>query len=249
MMRSELIKKEQGERLDDLQCNGLFLIQNPSGFCFGIDAVLLANFIKVKKDGYEVDLCTGSGIVPILLSAKTPAKRITGIEVQSDIADMAVRSVKYNGLEAKIDIINDDISNVLNRIECGSVDTVSVNPPYMKDSTGLKNPDLPLAIARHELLTDLDTVVRISSRLLKENGRFFMIHRPSRLSEIFASLKKNRIEPKRIRFVHSYVDSKANLVLIEGMKGSGVWLDVEPALVIYKEKNVYTDEVLKIHGR
>ncbi|MBO1869577.1 tRNA1(Val) (adenine(37)-N6)-methyltransferase [Lachnoanaerobaculum sp. Marseille-Q4761] len=248
-MKNELLKEELGERLDDLQCNNLFLIQNPSKFCFGIDAVLLANFVKAKNGGHIIDLCTGSGIVPVLLSAKTSAKRITGIEIQKDIADMANRSVLYNSLEEKIDIINDDIANALKYIKPCSVDTISVNPPYMKDTTAIKNPDLPLAIARHELLTDLETVVGISGKLLKENGKFFMIHKPSRLSEIFAVLKKNRIEPKRIRFVHPYINSKANLVLIEGIKGSGVWLDVEPPLAVYKDKNVYTDEVLKIYGR
>ena len=245
----ELLREECGERLDDLQCNGLYLIQDPDKFCFGIDAVLLSNFVKVKKNGHVVDLCTGSGIVPILLSAKTDAKKITGIEIQSDIADMASRSVSYNKLDEKIDIINDDISNALKYINNCSVDSVCVNPPYMKDTTAIKNPDLSLAIARHELLTDLESVINIANKLLKENGRFFMIHRPSRLSEIFASMKQNRIEPKRIRFIHSYIDSKANLVLIEGLKGSGVWLDVEPPLAVYKEKNVYTDEVLKIYGR
>jgi hypothetical protein len=248
-MKDELIREECGERLDDLQCDGLYLIQNPDKFCFGIDAVLLSNFVKVKKDGYAVDLCTGSGIVPILLSTKTKAKKITGIEIQSDIADMASRSVSYNKLDEKIDIINDDISNALKYIKHSCVDTVCVNPPYMKDMAAIKNPDLPLAIARHELLTDLESVINIANKLLKENGRFFMIHRPSRLSEIFASMRQNRIEPKRIRFIHSYIDSKANLVLIEGLKGSGVWLDVEPPLAVYKEKNVYTDEVLKIYGR
>ncbi|RKW56566.1 MAG: tRNA1(Val) (adenine(37)-N6)-methyltransferase [Lachnospiraceae bacterium] len=248
-MKDKLIREECGERLDDLQCDGLYLIQNPDKFCFGIDAVLLSNFVKVKKDGYAVDLCTGSGIVPILLSTKTKAKKITGIEIQSDIADMASRSVSYNKLDEKIDIINDDISNALKYIKHSCVDTVCVNPPYMKDMAAIKNPDLPLAIARHELLTDLESVINIANKLLKENGRFFMIHRPSRLSEIFASMKQNRIEPKRIRFIHSYIDSKANLVLIEGLKGSGVWLDVEPPLAVYKEKNVYTDEVLKIYGR
>ena len=249
MMKDKLIREECGERLDDLQCNGLYLIQNPDKFCFGIDAVLLSNFVKIKKDGYAVDLCTGSGIVPILLSTKTKAKKITGIEIQSDIADMASRSVSYNKLDEKIDIINDDISNALKYIKHSCVDTVCVNPPYMKDMAAIKNLDLPLAIARHELLTDLESVINIANKLLKENGRFFMIHRPSRLSEIFASMRQNRIEPKRIRFIHSYIDSKANLVLIEGLKGSGVWLDVEPPLAVYKEKNVYTDEVLKIYGR
>ncbi len=245
----ELLKEECGERLDDLQCNGLYLIQDPDKFCFGIDAVLLSNFVKVKKNGHVVDLCTGSGIVPILLSAKTGAKKITGIEIQSDIADMARRSVSYNKLNEKIDIINDDISNALKYINNCSVDSVCVNPPYMKDTTAIKNPDLPMAIARHELLTDLETVINIASKLLKESGKFFMVHRPSRLSEIFASMRQNRIEPKRLRFIHPYIESKANLVLIEGAKGSGVWLDVEPPLVVYKDKNVYTDEVLKIYGR
>ncbi len=245
----ELLREECGERLDDLQCNGLYLIQDPDKFCFGIDAVLLSNFVKVKKNGHVVDLCTGSGIVPILLSAKTGAKKITGIEIQSDIADMARRSVSYNKLDEKIDIINDDISNALKYINNCSVDSVCVNPPYMKDTTAIKNPDLPMAIARHELLTDLETVINIASRLLKESGKFFMVHRPSRLSEIFASMRQNRIEPKRLRFIHPYIESKANLVLIEGAKGSGVWLDVEPPLVVYKDKNVYMDEVLKIYGR
>ena len=245
----ELLREECGERLDDLQCNGLYLIQDPDKFCFGIDAVLLSNFVKVKKNGHVVDLCTGSGIVPILLSAKTGAKKITGIEIQSDIADMARRSVSYNKRNEKIDIINDDISNALKYINNCSVDSVCVNPPYMKDTTAIKNPDLPMAIARHELLTDLETVINIASKLLKESGKFFMVHRPSRLSEIFASMRQNRIEPKRLRFIHPYIESKANLVLIEGAKGSGVWLDVEPPLVVYKDKNVYTDEVLKIYGR
>ena len=245
----ELLREECRERLDDLQCNGLYLIQDPDKFCFGIDAVLLSNFVKVKKNGHVVDLCTGSGIVPILLSAKTDAKKITGIEIQSDIADMARRSVSYNKLDEKIDIINDDISNALKYINNCSVDSVCVNPPYMKDTTAIKNPDLPMAIARHELLTDLETVINIASKLLKESGKFFMVHRPSRLSEIFASMRQNRIEPKRVRFIHPYIESKANLVLIEGAKGSGVWMDVEPPLVVYKDKNVYTDEVLKIYGR
>ena len=245
----ELLREECGERLDDLQCNGLYLIQDPDRFCFGIDAVLLSNFVKVKKNGHVVDLCTGSGIVPILLSAKTGAKKITGIEIQSDIADMARRSVSYNKLDEKIDIINDDISNALKYINNCSVDSVCVNPPYMKDTTAIKNPDLPMAIARHELLTDLETVINIASKLLKESGKFFMVHRPSRLSEIFTSMRQNRIEPKRLRFIHPYIESKANLVLIEGAKGSGVWLDVEPPLVVYKDKNVYKDEVLKIYGR
>lgn len=245
----ELLREECGERLDDLQCNGLYLIQDPDKFCFGTDAVLLSNFVKVKKNGHVVDLCTGSGIVPILLSAKTGAKKITGIEIQSDIADMARRSVSYNKLDEKIDIINDDISNALKYINNCSVDSVCVNPPYMKDTTAIKNPDLPMAIARHELLTDLETVINIASKLLKESGKFFMVHRPSRLSEIFASMRQNRIEPKRLRFIHPYIESKANLVLIEGAKGSGVWMDVEPPLVVYKDKNVYTDEVLKIYGR
>ena len=245
----ELLREECGERLDDLQCNGLYLIQDPDKFCFGIDAVLLSNFVKVRKNGHVVDLCTGSGIVPILLSAKTGAKKITGIEIQSDIADMAMRSVSYNKLDEKIDIINDDISNALKYINNCSVDSVCVNPPYMNDTTAIKNPDLPMAIARHELLTDLETVINIASKLLKESGKFFMVHRPSRLSEIFASMRQNRIEPKRLRFIHPYIESKANLVLIEGAKGSGVWMDVEPPLVVYKDKNVYTDEVLKIYGR
>nr|WP_298054553.1 tRNA1(Val) (adenine(37)-N6)-methyltransferase [uncultured Lachnoanaerobaculum sp.] len=245
----ELLREECRERLDDLQCNGLYLIQDPDKFCFGIDAVLLSNFVKVKKNGHVVDLCTGSGIVPILLSAKTDAKKITGIEIQSDIADMARRSVSYNKLDEKIDIVNDDISNALKYINNCSVDSVCVNPPYMKDTTAIKNPDLPMAIARHELLTDLETVINIASKLLKESGKFFMIHRPNRLSEIFASMRQNRIEPKRLRFIHPYIESKANLVLIEGAKGSGVWMDVEPPLVVYKDKNVYTDEVLKIYGR
>ena len=244
-------------RVDDIGFGGLKLVQDEDAFCYGTDAVLLANMacreLQITEDMRVCDLGTNTAIIPLIMSARCRAKEIVGVEVQEQAFELAQENLKLNSLMDRLKLVLANVKDIKGMesqlLEAESFDVVTTNPPYMESGRGLVSGNTAKAIARHELLTDLDKVVEIAGKLLKENGKFFMIHRPSRLSEIFAALKKNRIEPKRIRFVHPYMESKANLVLIEGVKGSGVWLDVEPPLAVYKDKNIYTDEVLKIYGR
>ena len=198
------IELQEGERLDDLHRNGYHIIQNEKKFCFGMDAVLLSGFAKVKEGEKVLDLGTGTGIIPILLEAKTAGKHFSALEIQEESADMARRSVAYNGLEQKIDVVCGDIKEASNLFGAASFDVVTCNPPYMNNQHGLKNPDLPKAIARHEVLCTLEDVVREAAKVLKVNGRFYMVHRPFRLVEIINTLSKYKLEAKRMRFVHPY---------------------------------------------
>ena len=247
MMNREQFLKEE-ERLDDLQRNGYKIIQNPNKFCFGMDAVLLSGFANVKRGEKALDLGTGTGIIPILLEAKTKGKHFTGLEIQEESADMATRSVAYNNLTDKIQIVNGDIKEAAKLFGPASFDVVTTNPPYMNDNHGIKNPELPMAIARHEILCSLEDVVREGAKVLKENGRFYMVHRPFRLVEIFTLMTKYRLEPKRMRLVYPYVDKEPNMVLIEGLKGGKSMIKVEKPLIVYKAPNVYTDEIYDVYG-
>ena len=247
MMNKEDFLKEE-ERFDDLQRNGYKIIQNPNKFCFGMDAVLLSGFAQVKRGEKALDLGTGTGIIPILLEAKTKGEHFTGLEIQSESADMAARSVAYNNLTEKIDIVNGDIKEAVKLFGPASFDVVTTNPPYMNDNHGIKNPDLPMAIARHEILCSLEDVIREASGVLRENGRFYMVHRPLRLVEIFTLMTKYRLEPKRMRLVYPYVDKEPNMVLIEGLKGGRSQIRVDKPLVVYKAPNVYTDEIYEVYG-
>ena len=195
-----------------------------------------------------MDLGTGTGIIPILVEAKTKASHITALELQEESVDMARRSVRLNGLEEKISIVQGDIKEASHIFDGASFDVITTNPPYMTEHHGLVNPDMPKAIARHELYCTLEDVVRESSRLLKMNGKFFMVHRPYRLVEIITTLSKYKLEAKRIRFVHPYVDKEPNMVLIEAVKGGKSRVTIEPPLVVYKEVNVYTKEIYDIYG-
>ena len=247
MMNREQFLKEE-ERLDDLQRNGYKIIQNPNKFCFGMDAVLLSGFANVKRGEKALDLGTGTGIIPILLEAKTKGEHFTGLEIQQESADMATRSVAYNNLTDKIQIVNGDIKEAAKLFGPASFDVVTTNPPYMNDNHGIKNPELPMAIARHEILCSLEDVVREGAKVLKENGRFYMVHRPFRLVEIFTLMTKYRLEPKRMRLVYPYVDKEPNMVLIEGLKGGKSMIKVEKPLIVYKAPNVYTDEIYDVYG-
>lgn len=238
----------EGETVDDLQRNGYRIIQKPDGFRFGMDAVLLSGFADVKPGAKVLDMGTGTGIIPILIEAKTKASHITGLEIQEEFADMAGRSVQLNGLEEKINIVTGDIKEAGRIFGGASFDVVTTNPPYMNDSHGLKNPDLPKAIARHEILCNLEDVVREASMVLKSGGKLFMVHRPHRMIEIIAMMRKYHLEPKRIRMVHPFIDKEANMVLIEAVKGGGSYLKMESPLIVYKETGVYTDEILRIYG-
>ena len=236
------------ERIDDLQRKGYKIIQNTEKFCFGMDAVLLSSFASVKAGEKVLDMGTGTGIIPILLEAKTEGEHFTGLEIQSESAEMAGRSVKLNSLEEKIDIVEGDIKEASNIFGKNIFNVVTVNPPYMNDLHGIKNPDMPKAIARHEVLCTLEDVVREASYVLKQNGRMYMVHRPHRLVEIIQAMKKYKLEPKRIRFVHPYDDKEANMVLIEALKGGKSMVKIEKPLVVYKDVNVYTDELLEMYG-
>lgn len=239
---------KEHERVDDLNRKGYRIIQDPTAFCFGMDAVLLSGFAKSKPNEKVVDLCTGTGVIPILMCARyEETAHFTGLEIQKASADMASRSVELNGLTDKIDIVNGDICEAGKTLGLSAYDVVTCNPPYMNENHGLKNPDSVLAIARHEILCTLDDVAREAARLLKVNGRFYMVHRPHRLVEIFEALRKYKLEPKRMRMVFPYVEKEANMVLIEAIKGARPMLKVMPPLVIYKEPGQYTQEVIDLY--
>ncbi|BBF44636.1 tRNA (adenine37-N(6))-methyltransferase TrmN6 [Lachnospiraceae bacterium KM106-2] len=236
------------ERLDDLHRNNYKIIQHPKKFCFGIDAVLLSDYAKVFENETMLDLGTGTGIIPILVEAKTKGSHFTGLEIQEESAEMARRSVAYNQLEEKIDIVTGDIKEAVMKFGPASFHVVTSNPPYMNQNHGLVNGNMPLAIARHELLCTLDDVISQASKVLKMNGRFYMVHRPTRLVDIITTLRNYKLEPKQIRFVHPYADKEPNMVLVEAIKGGKPMIKVAPPLIVYKDKNVYTEEIMKIYG-
>ena len=238
----------EDERIDDLQRNGYRIIQKKKGFCFGMDAVLLSGFAQVKEGVVAVDLGTGTGIIPILLEAKTKGKHFTGLEIQEEVAEMAGRSVRLNQLENRVDIVRGDIKEASRLFGKASFDVVTSNPPYMNDNHGLKNPELPKAIARHEVFCTLDDVCREASLLLKSGGRFYMVHRPHRLAEIITALKTYKLEPKRMKLVHPFVDKEANMVLIEAVRGGRSMMKVEAPIIVYREPGVYTREIYDVYG-
>lgn len=242
------VELREGERIDDLQRNGYRIIQNPQKFCFGMDAVLLSGFVRVKPGAKVLDLGTGTGIIPLLVEAKTQAAQISAIEIQEESADMARRSVWLNGLEDKIDIVTGDLREADKFFGAASFDVVTCNPPYMIGQHGLTNPDEPKAIARHEILCTLEDVVRTAAKLLKPGGYFCMVHRPFRLAEIITVMTKYKLEPKRMKLVYPYVDKEPNMVLIEGCRGGKPRMTVEKPLIVYKEPNVYTDEIYDVYG-
>ncbi len=236
-----------GERLDDLQ-NGYMIIQHPDKFCFGMDAVLLSGFAKVKEGEVCLDLGTGTGIIPILLSAKTSGKHFTGLEIQEESADMASRSVAYNNLTDKITIVQGDIKEASAIFGPSTMNVVTSNPPYMTNNHGLKNPGSAKAIARHEILCSLEDVIRETAKVLVPGGRCYFVHRPFRLVEIFTLMKQYKLEPKRMRLVYPFKDKEPNMVLIEGVRGGGAQLTVEPPLIVYESQGVYTREILDCYG-
>lgn len=240
--------QKPGERLDDLQVNGYEIIQHPGRFCFGMDAVLLANFARVKKHERALDLGTGTGIIPILLTAKTEGESFVGLEIQKESADMARRSVAHNHLEEKVEIVTGDMKEAAEIFGPVSFDVITVNPPYMIGNHGIANSSDAKAIARHEVLCTLDDVLRESAKVLKPKGRFYMVHRPFRLAEILSKMVAAGIEPKRMRMVHPFIDKEPNMVLIEGLREGNSRMTVEPPLIVYKEVGVYNDELLTEYG-
>lgn len=246
-MTTDVLLKEN-ERIDDLQRNHYRIIQDPKRFCFGMDAVLLSGFAKAADGDRVLDLGTGSGIIPLLMEAKTKAAHLTGLEIQADSADMAARSVKLNGLEDKIKIVTGDIKEAVGLFGAASFDVVTCNPPYMTKHHGLTNPQSPKAIARHELLCTLEDVICQSARLLKPGGNFYLVHRPFRLAEIIVLLKEHKLEPKRMKLVYPFIDKEPNMVLLEANRGGKPRMTVEKPLIVYKEPGVYTDEIYEVYG-
>lgn len=244
------IELKQDERIDDLEYNGLKIIQNKNGFCFGIDAVLLADFAKEIRDNSTVlDLGTGTGILGILLCGKTKLKKIIGVEIQKDVYEMATRSVKLNKLENRFSIINEDIKKLDRKLELQSFDAIVTNPPYKKNCTGVKNDTEYKVISRHEVKCNLEDVIRVSSKLLKNNGKFYMVHRPERIKDIIINLDKYKLQIKEIKFVHPNINKKPNMVLIKAVKGGRDFLNVQEPLFVYNLNGEYTDEILKIYGK
>jgi len=236
------------ERLDDLQVNGYEIIQHPGKFCFGMDAVLLSNFARVKKGECALDLGTGTGIIPILLTAKTAGERFVGLEIQDESADMARRSVAHNHLEQRVEIVKGDIKEASSIFGAASFDVITTNPPYMIGQHGIANALDTKAIARHEVLCTLDDVLRESAKILRPGGRFYMVHRPFRLAEILSNMVQVGIEPKRMRMVHPFIDKEPNMVLLEGKRGGNSRMTVERPLIVYKEQGVYSEELLGEYG-
>ena len=241
------VEIKENERVDELGRNGYRIIQNPDRFCFGMDAVLLSDFAKVKEGDQVLDFCTGTGIIPILMEAKTKAASFKALEIQEDSAEMARRSVALNHLEEKIEIITGDIKDADKYFEAASFQVVTCNPPYMIGQHGLANPDSAKAIARHEVLCTLEDVISQSARVLKMSGSLYMVHRPFRLAEIMTTLAKYKLEPKRMQLVYPYVDKEPNMVLIQATKGGKPRITIEKPLIVYEKPGVYTQDILDIY--
>lgn len=263
------IKLKENERIDDLEINNMKIIQNKNGFCFGIDSVLLSDFAKEIKSGSRVvDLGTGTGILGILLCAKTNLSEIIGIEIQEEVAEMAQRSIKVNHLENRFKILNTDIKKIIeknkikddeinnienekekNYLERNCFDYVVTNPPYKKMNTGKINENEKQLISRHELKANLNDFIKTASYLLKDKGTLFMVHRPERLVDILEKMRDHKIEPKEIRFVYPKINTEPNLILIKAVKNANPFLKIDKPLYVYKEDGTYTDEILKIYHK
>lgn len=244
------IELKENERIDDLEFHNLKIIQNEKGFCFGMDSVLLSDFAKqIKKGAKVIDLGTGTGILPLLLSAKTPASKIIGVEIQPSVAEMATRSISLNDLQNKIEIINEDIKNLKEQFLSNSFDVVVTNPPYKRLGTGGKNEAETKMISRHEITANLEDFIEMASYLLKDNASFYMVHRPERLIDISIALRKYHLEPKEMKLIYPYVDKAPNLILIKAVKNAKPFLKILEPLYIYQKDGNYTNEVLKIYHK
>lgn len=225
------------------------LIQKKNGFKFGIDAVLLSDFAKSQPSKRALDLCTGTGIVAVLLSAKTNTPRIDALEIQPEICDMAKRSTIYNNIQERVIVTQGDLKKAADIYGKNIFDKVTVNPPYMKSGSGIVNSSDTKTISRHEVLCTLEDVIAASSAVLNTKGHLFMVHRPSRLADIVCYMRKYKIEPKRMKFVHPTAAKAPNLVLIEGVRDGGSDLRVEDPLYVYNADGTYTEDINIIYGR
>ena len=244
------VELKENERIDDLEFKGLKIIQNEKGFCFGMDSVLLSDFAKnMKNNSTVLDLGTGTGIIPILLCGKTNLKKVVGIEIQQDVANMAKRSSQLNNLQDRFEVVNTNIINLKNIYEKQSFDVIVTNPPYKKENTGITNENEAKLISRHEITANLEDFISISKDLLKDKGEFYMVHRPERLVDILSLMRKYKIEAKILKFVSPNKNKEPNLILIKGIKNANSFLRVEKNLYVYNEDGKYTNEILKIYSK
>ena len=244
------IEIRENERIDDLEYDNLKIIQNKNWFCFGIDSVLLSDFGKEIKDKSNViDFGTGTGIIGILLCKKTKLKKIYGVEIQENVAEMAQRSILLNNLQDKFEIVNENIKNIDKTLEKNYFDAIVTNPPYKKENTGLINDKKEQYIARHEIECNLEDIISQTYKLLKNNGEFYMIHRAERIVDILYLLRKYKLEPKKIRFVHSKVNMSPEFILVKAVKNAKEFLKIEKPLYIYNDDGKYTEEILEIYNK
>lgn len=239
----------EDETLDDLQLKGIHIIQKKEGFRFGVDAVLLANFADVKKRHRVMDLCTGTGIIPLIIKGKKEPQYIAGLEIQDEFAEMATRSLEINKFQDSMEFICGDLKDKKELKKMQKFDVVTVNPPYKLQNAGILNPTDKTAIARHEVACTLEDVIEAARILLKDNGRLYMVHRPERLADIFCLMRKHKIEPKRVRMIHPNTKKAANIVLVEGQRDGGAYLKWEPPLYVYNDEGGYSKEINEIYGR
>ena len=240
---------KDGETLDDLQLKDICIIQKREGFRFGIDAVLLANFANVKKKHKVMDLCTGTGIVPFIIKGKKEPEKIVGLEIQNEFVEMANRSIKINGFNDTMEFLHGDLKDKELLKSVGRFDVVTVNPPYKLEKSGIVNPNEKYAIARHEVMCNLDNVIEACRIVLKDNGRLYMVHRPERLADIFCIMRKYKIEPKRVQMVHPNTKKPANILLVEGQRDGGAYLKWEPPIYVYNDDGSFSKEINEIYGR
>lgn len=244
------VKLKETERIDDLQYKGLKIIQDNSGFCFGIDSIILTEFAKdIRENAIVIDMGTGTGVIGTLLCEKTKLKKVIGIEIQQDVADMAIRSIKMNKLEEKFEVVNQNIKDIFEKkvLSKNYADVVITNPPYKKYGEGLQNVNKKKLISRHEITATLSDFIETAAKLLKDKGSFYMVHKPERLADIIEIMRKNKIEPKKIRLVYPNKEKKCNLILIKGIKGGNKFLEIESPLCVYDDNGEYSKEIKDIY--
>lgn len=244
------IKLKNNERIDDLELNGLKIIQDTTGFCFGIDSILLSDFAReIPKNSKILDLGTGTGIIGILLTAKLNNPKIIGIEIQEEVAEMANRSVLLNNLEDKLQIVNEDINKIQKLYGKEKFNAVVTNPPYKPMGTGLINENNKKLLSRHEITATLEEFIKVASEQLKDKGSLYMVNKTERLADIIEYGRKYKLEPKKIKFVHPYINKAPNIVLIKLIKNANKFLKIEDPIYIYDENGKYTHQILKIYGK
>jgi tRNA1(Val) A37 N6-methylase TrmN6 len=237
-----------GERIDDLMTAGRKIIQSKDVFAFSMDAVLLARFVTIRHKDRVLDLGTGNGVIPLLLSTRNETLQITAVEIQPRLADMASRSIRLNGLENTIRIIEGDLRDMPRQLGHGTFDVVVSNPPYRPIGVGEPNPNPHVAIAKHEVLATLDDVLLSASQLTKFGGKFAIVHRPDRLTDLLSGMRKFGLEPKRLRLVYPKAGTKPNMVLIETIRGGKPELIIEPPLIVFQENGTYHPEIEQLYA-